>query len=247
MTQLKQIYFKQSEKLEYKFFDDKECTKEFEFNKDNKRLYMELKSGDITPAVALDNKCPYNRIDGFTLYICGYVPSFASQTLMLVFLNDKECNYSKYLPNDCAVLFFDKEENEWFYKATGNYGRLVDDDFTLELLRTNTKKIMLYTDELTFKNIREINKVAKMLKEKYGVEWVGAFTPFCFVKNFKQKIYTAGCVGEKDFYRELNWLENINKLITTNSTGFLEPQDTKHLKVINCKEIFEEYIKNYII
>jgi hypothetical protein len=35
----------------------------------------------------------------------------------------------------------------------------------------------------------------------------------------------------------------INKIITTNSTGILPVQDTERLQVIDCKEIFEEYLK----
>ena len=34
-----------------------------------------------------------------------------------------------------------------------------------------------------------------------------------------------------------------NKIITTNSTGILSVQDTERLQVIDCKEIFEEYLK----
>ena len=34
-----------------------------------------------------------------------------------------------------------------------------------------------------------------------------------------------------------------NKIITTNSTGILPVQDTERLQVIDCKEIFEEYLK----
>ncbi len=34
-----------------------------------------------------------------------------------------------------------------------------------------------------------------------------------------------------------------NKIITTNSTGILEPQNSERLQVIDCKEIFEDYLK----
>ena len=37
-------------------------------------------------------------------------------------------------------------------------------------------------------------------------------------------------------------LKYFNKIITTNSTGILEVQNTERLQVIDCKEIFEEHL-----
>ena len=38
-------------------------------------------------------------------------------------------------------------------------------------------------------------------------------------------------------------IQPFNKIITTNSTGILPVQDKERLQVIDCKEIFEEYLK----
>lgn len=44
-------------------------------------------------------------------------------------------------------------------------------------------------------------------------------------------------------WEESNAKIHLNKIITTNSTGILPVQNTKRLQVIDCKEIFEEYLK----
>jgi hypothetical protein len=46
------------------------------------------------------------------------------------------------------------------------------------------------------------------------------------------------------FLHSLSWqsYNDTCKLITTNSTGILEPQKSERLEVIDCKEIFEEYL-----
>lgn len=120
--------------------------------------------------------------------------------------------------------------------------------------------------------LQKASEVAKELKEKYGVEEVNVFVLPCFVSNiyeynssftddfFKQDFQDAydelcsmGCKPNmpKQKYKmqfekeKLNHKQEcyINKIITTNSTGILEPQDSERLQVIDCKEIFEEYLK----
>lgn len=62
--------------------------------------------------------------------------------------------------------------------------------------------------------------------EKYTKEYDDEFR-----KDFEEK--------KALFFKSLPF----NKIITTNSTGILEPQNTERLQVIDCKEIFEEYLK----
>lgn len=239
---MKQVYYKQNEKFEYEFFNDKECKEAFEFNGEDKNLYIELKNGDITPAIALDNKCPYEKIDGFILYVCGYVPFFANQSLIIALLNAVECDYSKYIPNDCALVFLDSEEEEFDGMLRYKDGEILDyDKRSIEYF----DKIMLYTKELTSTNIKQINDTAKVLKEKYGIEWVGVFAELCFADVYilqrdEDKIL---CYTTKERPHRAIYLENLNKLITTNATGLFEPLERELLQVIDCKEIFEEYIK----
>ena len=100
-----------------------------------------------------------------------------------------------------------------------------------------------------------------LFRSKYGVIEVNVFGLHCFVNfgnidwrfNFlrniiedeenKKGIWHGDKFG--DFvYSKIPERVFINKIITTNSTGILEPQESNTFQVIDCKEIFEEYLKN---
>ena len=70
--------------------------------------------------------------------------------------------------------------------------------------------VLFFTQKLTRDNIEEISNVAKILKEKFDVEWIGVFTHHC------------ECVST----------QNVDKIITTNATKLLESPETEYLKVI---------------
>lgn len=146
------------------------------------------------------------------------------------------------------------------------------------------RKLTIFLSHGTQSELQKAEKVAKELKEKYGVEEVNLFVLHCFVKydilhyeilNIDESDYfsktpeeafeymqnTLDCDDDdyveklikgyddefrKDFEKKKNNFFKslpINKIITTNSTGILEPQNTERLQVIDCKEIFEEYLK----
>jgi hypothetical protein len=135
-------------------------------------------------------------------------------------------DFSKYIPEDSAVLFVSYNDHERYYKT-------LEKDFNRRIVYWGEKevsninevlklhkhaKITIVADSIDSQNIQEINNVAKELKEKYGVEWVGLCARDCF----------------------LSFNGYIDQLIITNSTGILEPQDTERLKVIDWKEWFED-------
>ena len=126
----------------------------------------------------------------------------------------------------------------------------IDDytNFTLNILKG--KKLTIFLHHGTQSELEKANEVAKELKEKYGVEEVNLFALDCFYDygiklyqladfcNKLEKAITQRKVNEpiKMYY--------FNKIITTNSIGILKTEDsTKHLQVIDAKEIFEEYVK----
>ena len=180
-----------------------------------------------------------------------------------VFLDDITPNLSKYTPEDNVVLFLSEEDmlyfnNIGFYRIT--HERLIKDDgfpFKVE----NPVHILIKYG--TQSEIQKGNEVAKELREKYGVEEVNVVVLHWF--TFKEALQTAKLpstlqvfkdtapkqvieVCERDgwdvVYRGLKQRDYpINKIITTNSTGILPVENNERLQVIDCKEIFEEYLK----
>ena len=182
-------------------------------------------------------------------------------------------NLSKYIPEDNAVLFLSEEDkmrfyvNEFSQKVFSKtplvsqyridkadfprnivYGHFNDNNSSYTLngkqkgVHPIYRKITIFIPHGTHSELQKANEVAKELKEKYGVEEVNLFMLHCFVnQDFILNIYgnslEDSCLNEEVFC-------NINKIITTNSTGILRPKDSSgRLQVIDCKEIFEEYLK----
>jgi hypothetical protein len=181
-------------------------------------------------------------------------------------------NFSKYIPDGSAVLFVSYNDHERYYKT-------LEKDFNRRIVYWGEKevsninevlklhkhaKITIVADSIDSQNIQEINNVAKELKEKYGVEWVGLCARDCFIENSSIFLYNYDdmlrdigsvesnlltCysiynqegkkIEEKAFHttQKLRRSTFIDKLITTNSTGILEVQDTERLKVVDWKEM----------
>ena len=239
---LQEVFYKKNELFEIEFYQDKECTETFDFT-NAKNLYIDELNGDITPLYSLIHKglcgCIYT----------GYIPKTAplqNQYDLVKTLNDITPNLSKYIPEDNALLFLSEEdynnnlENLDFRK----YDYLepqknlffineIEDIENLEGLELHNK-ITIFLPHGTQSELRKANKVAKELKEKYGVEEVNLFVLHCFCKyiDFTTSTYTCDLGFINQFY--------INKIITTNSTGILQAQNTERLQVIDCKEVFED-------
>ena len=132
-----------------------------------------------------------------------------------------------------------------------------------ELLANKSCEITIFLTHGTQSELQKAEEVAKELKEKYGVEEVNVVVLHWF--TFKEALQTAKLpstlqvfkdtapkqvieVCERDgwdvVYRGLKQRDYpINKIITTNSTGILPVENNERLQVIDCKEIFEEYLK----
>ena len=249
-----QIHHKKNELFEVEFFEDAECTKAFDFT-GKKNLYIELLNGDCTPVLALSHKLWILEIKAhiFTpIWYLGFYDGISPQTPVIT-LNDVLCNdelqnvnLSKYIPEDNAVLFLSEEDADkyaddceaWFLYQKDFPKRELNSEMDIR----DWKKLTIFLHHGTHSELQKANEVEKELMEKYGVEEVNLFALHCFVnQDFILNIYgnslEDSCLNEEVFC-------NINKIITTNSTGILRPKDSSgRLQVIDCKEIFEEYLK----
>jgi len=269
---MQQIYHKKNELFEVEFFEDAECTQAFDFM-DKKDLYIKLLNGDCTPVLALSNKLWSLEIKAniFTpFWYLGFYDGISPQTPVLT-LNDVLCNdelqnvnLSKYIPEDNAVLFLSEEDkmrfyvNEFSQKVFSKtplvsqycidkgdfprnivYGHFNDNNSSYTLngkqkgVHPIYRKIKIFLPHGTHSELQKANEVAKELKEKYGVKEVNLFVLHWFYKN-----------EDYDVISFLLYNKIFNKIITTNSTGILKPEDSnERLQVIDCKEVFEDSLK----
>jgi len=233
---LQQIYHKKNKFFEVEFFKDKECIELVTDFSKYKNLYIELKEGDITPLYSL----PLITKDSGTVFISYFPLQTKPQHIkgwILKTLDNLNINLSKYIPEDNAVLFLSEKENyyEYFSDCSWKSYDTITDFFSNDTVKVlsylGANKLTIPLPYITQETIQQANEVAKELKEKYRVEEVNLFGLHCFLKNIdaKYKIYTC------DLGTISKW--NINKIITTNSAGILEPTNKKKLQVIDCKEI----------
>jgi len=236
-----QIYHKKNELFEVEFYKDKECTETFDFT-GKKNLYIELINGDITPLIALDKITPTDRSLGITAYV-PYIPNvkIITNNLRIKTLDDITPNLSKYIPEDNAVLFL-SEEGADKYADDCEAWFLYQKDFPKRELNSEMdirdwKKLTIFLSHGTLSKFQKANEVVKELKEKYGVEEVNLCVLHSFDKN-----------DDYDVISFLLYYKVFNEIITTNSTGILKAKDfRKRLQVIDCKEIFEEYLKENVM
>jgi hypothetical protein len=153
----------------------------------------------------------------------------------------------------------------------------IDDytNFTLNILKG--KKLTIFLPHGTQSELQKAEEVAKYLWENFGIKpdlcvlhcfksyWRDSIFHPKNIDNLKQAFGSdftqdTNLNGFSDIqikdYEYLNdcrtkwkaYFCNFNKIITTNSTGILKNKDSsKRLQVINCKEIFEEYLNQQII
>ena len=236
-----QIYHKKNELFEVEFYKDKECTETFDFT-GKKNLYIELINGDITPLIALDKITPTDRSLGITAYV-PYIPNvkIITNNLRIKTLDDITPNLSKYIPEDNAVLFL-SEDGADKYADDCEAWFLYQKDFPKRELNSEMdirdwKKLTIFLPHGTQSELQKAVKVKKELKEKYGVEEVNLCVLHWFGKN-----------DDYDVISFLLYYKVFNEIITTNSTGILKAKDfRKRLQVIDCKEIFEEYLKENVM
>jgi hypothetical protein len=81
-------------------------------------------------------------------------------------------------------------------------------------------------------HIRNINNIAKELKEKYKIERVELFVSHWF-------LYSV-CFDNNNIDILDSWnIDNIDKITTTNSTGILQVEKSKRLEVVDCVEFLD--------
>jgi hypothetical protein len=261
---MQKIYHKRNELLEVEFFKDKECTKAFDFT-NAKDLYIDLKVGELNPFLDIT---PFLQLYPYTEFCNLYLPYFPNVAAVdflpsfenIYTLDDITPNLSKYIPEDNAVLFLSSEDCETYYtdKLTNtiDYSRVFVypkiEHRCNKLVCTSSDctgiedftKLTIFLHHGTQSELQKANQIAKELKEKYGVEEVNVFVLHCFVpKRFLIKTIRPSKIdrmydNEIYGYKMQKICNNINKIITTNSTSILEPQDNEKLQVIDCFDIF---------
>jgi hypothetical protein len=244
-----QIHHKKNELLEVEFYQDKECTEAYPVNSkvyehlsiDFKcdSVYLELKNGDITPLCSIP-------VYGANIFI-GYIPKFAQFSAIEEYsnkiktLDDVTFNLSKYIPEDSAVLFLSEEmavkyglevkhviySNELIYDRIG----VINNDFIAKT------KITIFLPHGTQSELQKANEVGKYLWENFGIK-----PNLCVLHWFGSK-YEVNAFEIEYLCESFGILSNINKIITTNSTGISPVDDKDRLQIIDCKEIFQEYLK----
>ena len=186
----------------------------------------------------------------------------SSLNLNQVFIQNITPDWSKYIAKDNAVLFLSEEDYNKYkdlypenYPSEGkmfnkNQKFFIKNDKIPHLIKRvpspicewgDYTKVSIILPSIHSKNIQEISNIAKDLKENYGVEYVEVIATHCYLKEnkFVKYDYTGGYKGEASFR-----YNNIDKIITTDSTGDLEVQDCANFKVIDCEEFFTNFLQN---
>jgi hypothetical protein len=239
---LTRIYHKKDEQFNIEFFQDKECRQAFNFE-NVKNLYIELKEGDCTPIFKLSNKLWSLSIKAniFTpTWYLGFYDGISPQTLLITLQDLENMDFSK--PTDNAVLFLSEDDADkyadkyeaWFLYQLNFPKRELNSQMDIR----DYKKITIFIESYTESEIRKINDVAKKLKEKYGIEEVNVFALHCFHHFYSTK--ESLMKKEKAGY---SYMEFINKIIITNSTGACETQNKERLQIIDCYDIFNNWLK----
>ena len=247
---LTRIYHKKDEHFNIEFFQDKECRQAFNFE-NVKNLYIELKEGDCTPIFKLSNKLWSLNIKAniFTpAWYLGLYDGISPQT-PLITLNDvlDDIDLSKYIPKDNAVLFLSEGEankhsnncEAWFLYQKDFPAR----QFNSEMDIRDWKAITIFLPHGTESELKKVNEIAQELKEKCKIEKVNIFVLHCFGYLYGDDYIIVGFKKENNFNTRLILDEFIDKVIATNSTGISEPQDGKRLQILDCYDIFNDYLK----
>jgi hypothetical protein len=264
---LTKIYHKRNELFEVDFYRDKECTNLIEHlpyaenckKWDRSNFYIEIEKGDITPITFL---LRLSKVNDY--FYTTYLPFHLDKVKTLY---DITPNLSKYIPENNAVLFLSEDDLEsyqdWF--PNEHIGFYIDNGKNDEEFRANNieslisgiadvKKgnITIFLTNGTEAELQKVNKVAKELKEIYGVKEVNVFVLHCWdYYEYRGEIIAFDSYGDSiewELYKtsplSKMYPEVISKLITTNSTGILEIQNKDNLQVIDCYDIFNDYLQN---
>jgi hypothetical protein len=249
---LTRIYHKKDEQFNIEFFQDENCRQAFNFE-NVKNLYIELKEGDCTPIFKLSNKLWSLSIRAkiFTpIWYLGFYGGISPQT-PLITLQDLENIFSKYIPEDNAILFLSKDEADkyahkceaWFlYQENLPPTKELNSQMDIK----DYKKITIFIESYTESEIKKTIDIAKKLKEEYGLEEVNVFALHCFANLYGGADYinlTAFIDKGNGSPVHLFFKEFVNKIIITNSTCGSKTQNKKRRQIIDCYNIFNDWLK----
>ena len=201
-------------------------------------------------------------LDDITPNLSKYIP----EDNAVLFLSEEDCNKYYFtgllnlVLNDTRfdVKILKQDFDDYIQQKFGTTMEELDADemesgATIEDAELKkTMKLTIFLPHGTQSELQKAEEVAKELKEKYGLEEVNVFVLHWFGSEYQVNVFVLHWFGSK--YQENGFeikylckdsgvLSNFNKLITTNSTGILPVQNEERLQVIDCKEIFEEYLK----
>jgi len=233
------IYYKKNELFNIEFFKNEGCTDPFEFLNE-KSLYIKLKQGDISPFLEIYKYSQYRDI--YLPYFpnidtLDYLPSLEN----IYTLDDITVNLSKYIPEDNAVLFLSKEEQERYYDCfpKQHMGLYIDNGVY------DKETITIFLPHGTETKLKEVIELAKILKKQCGVKEVNLFVLHCFISLYGGESYINSFVSKGDDFPEFySFGDFFNKIITTNSTGMSLVQNKERLQIIDCYDIFNDYLQN---
>lgn len=247
------IYHKRNELFEVDFYGDKECTNLINLMMENlpyaenvkksdiSNFYIEIEKGDITPITFLLRFSKAND--------CFYTPYLPFHLDKVKTLYNITPNLSKYIPENNTVLFLSEYDLEsyqdWFPKQ--HIGLYIDNGKNDEEFRANNTEslisgiadvkkgnITIFLTNGTEAEFQKAIEIAKQLKEEYRLNEINLFVLHCFISLY----------GGNDFPEFYEFGDFFSKIITTNSTRMLRPQDKERLQIIDCYDIFNDYLKN---
>jgi hypothetical protein len=239
---LTRIYHKKDEQFNIEFFQDKECRQAFNFE-NIKNLYIELIEGDCTPIFKLSNKLWSLSIKAkiFTpTWYLGFYDGISPQTSLITLRDLENMDFLKYIPTDNVILFLSEDDVDKYTNNCKKRELNSQMDITEWFKIRDYKKITIFIESYTESEIKKTIDIAKKLKEKYGVEEVNVFALHCFANLYGGVDYVNAFI-DKGVY--LFFEEFINKIIITNSTSGCKTQNKKRLQIIDCYDIFNDYLK----
>ena len=236
---LKRLNHKENERLEVEFFEDKECTQDFDFT-NAKDLYIDGLNGNVTPLIALDKICPTDRNLGITAWT-PYLPQnikIITDNLRIKTLNDITPNLSKYIPEDNILMFIGNIEelckfNKIKTKYTTHHAWFCNEENKWIIPEPKqSNKLTIFLHHGTQSETEKAMEVSKYLWENFGIK-----PNLCALHWFYKN-------EDYDVISFLLYNKIFNKIITTNSTGILPVEDRERLQVIDCFNIFQDHLSN---
>lgn len=261
---MKQIYHNKNETFEIVFYEDKERTKEIKDFSECTKVYLPAIKGDVTPLLALDKIAPTG---GKLITVCvPYLPKVNIRTDNIRIQTFDDLDIEHTPPKDSTLLFLSEEDCKNY--GQHNLDWVLYDYAKTHKSNAFAKKVRIFLRHGTKKSLKKAKKVARVLLEKYGVEEVSLSVLHWFQydvmgyigktkaeieKHCEELKETAakcgkaypqnaaeGNMGLAEILAEVRneRVSDISKIITTNSTGILEPQKNKRLEVIDCFDLF---------